>query len=399
MRKTKRKKVEGIFDSSKNVFTSAEKTAKESVDVLVESPHCSKVASYVKNDDTFSKKTFFGVGISSFQNFVLPKSLNLSSGSIVVAHNSSFDDTSLCSDVTGGDVTFTDDIVSTPSYPNILRHKRNDLKKHSNLGSPIKTLTFSPSKFLNTSTGEVIEKLDTSKELSMSHCVSDTEDSGIVLPDSTMNEIVSGIPLTSTPSSKSRRKSTQHVFEIHSENSNCSSSSPIENKDFSETPLVRKFIRNSAPRTPTPFKCPSEGQIFLRTKIKNSVKQGNLSASSSPATGYHRKEMVGCKVLSRKMKKKAVKLEPIGNFRRTLFSDNNTICKIEPGLLELSHLNANDNVFSSVKQESVGKTCHFPKKNGTISTKLNKTWVSVACGQTYDQKMMTAAAKKYMAND
>ena len=331
------------------------------------------------------------IGISGFQNFIWLKSENISSESAVIFTTNDKTENFLTASSTTEDQKEQDGktLALPVVYPNILRHSQKKLLTH-NISSPIKTLTFSPSKFLNGSHNETIDKGD--MELNLDFSTTIGEDSGIVISDCDS----SLLPLTSTPSS--RRKSPHHNVDVHLDHDDVFSST--QEKDHGETPQIEKFLNESMPRTPTPFKCPnlqsdskrtnpdpilttagSYGVLPLPHKISS-----DLLCISPDAIKEESKKISNV----RKMRK-SLALE--NNFRRTLFDETKKFKKHKSCS---SIPRKNDEEFQQNEMLS-GRFINLSQDARRSDANLNQEWVSVACGRSYDQVLMTAAAKSYLS--
>ncbi|XP_078494076.1 uncharacterized protein LOC100185371 [Ciona intestinalis] len=197
-------------------------------------------------------------GISSFQGFELSPPTN----SFL---QKSFDSKSLENE----SFTSKENKSNLSNYcPNILKHvKKEPLLKGTSTpnSSPLKVLEFSPSRFLNTSSEDLKTEavgLDVVRELSFSSF--DVEDSGISGSDGDVTAPISPPSLTSTPKGKRSRRKESLTFltpEIFSSPEFSGTKPPPEAEEEQEdnlmkTPLIRRFLNESTPLTPTPFKCP-----------------------------------------------------------------------------------------------------------------------------------------------
>ena len=346
-------------------------------------------------------------GISSFHHFRLPKSFHVPSGSIFIGiQTKSNEQCSTQDNSIEVESNCTEDLSSSPIYPNILRHNRNDLKKSKLLGSPMKTLTFSPSKFLNTSANENCDKLslDFSKDISMSSNLSDVEDSGIVVSDSSLVEDIGLMPLTSTPSSRSRRKSPQQFIEMLSENDkhSCKASRHLEiEKPFIETPQIKKFLNTSVPKTPTPIKFPSSSEVSLKQEKGLLKGVESIRHSSNYFNELH--NVMDTTSLINKADLKAKTTGQGCRFRRNLF-DEDSRDKNEPRkLLKIECRNSINGKKVILKKHKTAPYGKIASSKTVVrrerAASLSDKWVSVACGRSYDQRIMTAAAKKCMEEE
>lgn len=161
------------------------------------------------------------------------------------------------------------------SQPNIL--KKRDFTPQG----PIKNLPFSPSRFLNQKKlpGDmpVYCKITDSQEEIL--CISTTEDSGIEIPSCDIDSLFTN-PITSTPKLKKPESSAsidynsfEEVLHVGDNSIYSCGDSAYENKKVATTsdkvlfrsPLIRRFINESGPRTPTPFKFRFGKNSFTKT--------------------------------------------------------------------------------------------------------------------------------------
>jgi len=277
----------------------------------------------------------------------------------------------------------------------------NDLKKPKLYGSPIKNLTFSPSKFLNTSTmgNDLSDKLllDTSKDGSVSSNVSDVDDSGIVVSDVTLSDEIGVMPLTSTPSASSRRK-PQKLFENLNKTVDHSTDSS-ENFDsencYIKTPQIRKFLNTSVPKTPTPIKFPKSSEVLIKQE-NGSVKK--LVCKSFSASMCNERSN---NVYKSRTNSNTSVADQSCHFRRNLFNENHNFDKEKIKLIKIeckSSLNCRKLILKKHKTVPYEKMVPvgINKNKRERTTSLNDQWVSIACGRSHDQRIMTVAAKKCM---
>ena len=346
------------------------------------------------------------LGISSFHHFKLPQHLGIPSGSIFVGLQAISKDENVSLSVEKK-LNIPDEVASTPPYPNILRHCRSDLRKPKLFSSPMKSLTFSPSKFFNTSDSPACEKndLDNSRNISMLGCVSDVDDSGISILDTTLADDDEVVPLSSTPSFQSCRKSSPQNVLLQSfsfDSSFDTSESNEYGKSFKEIPQLEAFLHTSAPQTPTPIKFPCG--------VNSSMTEETISFQTTASTSGNDdcnllSDIEDCKIssLSQIVAANSATANQSCRFRRSLFDANNN-CKKKKKLIKIEYR-------SSVNGKKLFLRKHKATPNGMFvrkpsirakrerTTSLTDQWVSVACGRSYDQKLMTAAAKKCMETE
>ncbi|CAK8673177.1 unnamed protein product [Clavelina lepadiformis] len=240
--------------------------------------------------------------------------------------------------------------ISNISYPSILKHKCKDASFISPKSSPMKVLNFSPSRFLNTGKerdrSASLSSCDVVKEQTFSNSSFDVEDSGIGVSDGETTTPLSPPSLTSTPCTKSRRKSSQQTMRnllSSPEHGNVFSdvssiplqSTPICHEDESgiddfKTPLIRKFLNESAPRTPTPFKCPDDSGNEEESSPKSEKKEEPIHSPPllsddcfkrpSPVSWKSKRlRDASVKNKSKKTARKVLHLESGNNIKRNLF--------------------------------------------------------------------------------
>nr|CAB3262933.1 uncharacterized protein LOC100185371 [Phallusia mammillata] len=361
-------------------------------------------------------------GISSFQRF------NMHTNALKVRTNQFQEASAItvkvesCSDA-------KENIPKKLPCPNILKHNRKEIRKNEPLVSPIKTLSFSPSRFLNTSSGDLVSDASSCgvvKELSFaSSSVLESEDSGIGCSYTT--DPLSPPSLTSTPvSSRSRRKSFQKQcpwsptlsISLHDSDvpfQSTPKSSKTDENQGNKTPLICKYLNESTPRTPTPFKCPSsmEEEIELTEDSKH-FDDSFLSPEREPC--FKKPSPVGPdwparrfrtmnRKRSQKTARKALMLEqePTANIptdsllaeRLHRYNDrvstNNTTADIEYSAL-VGNKTIVERQVSPRGKKLVFRTRQ--RRQSDQKSGLDKHWVAVACGHSFDQKVMTEAAKR-----
>lgn len=295
------------------------------------------------------------------------------------------------------------------AFPNILRHKRSNFNLTTLSDSPLKALTFSPSKFFNRSRVDELVLSDYSTHDFLSSSICDLEDSGIVLSENDAVCPISGLPLTSTPSSSSRQKFQQtlkipfdeelHVksdFESISKTLNeRKNDEQLQIEKSIESPVVHRFLKLSVPRTPTPFKNVPD---ISQTSDCILAELSNESSTVKKENGFEIVQHgLESKVESNSSKESICK----NSFRRTLFDRKK--CKSENSYFEVptshNHVLAENKLCLKRKNAlSFGKSICVTKKSKELLkfTPMTSRWVNVACGQSNDQRLMTAAAKQYL---
>ena len=348
---------------------------------------------------------FKPIGISSFKGFIILSALNTSCGNISVIHHNS--NKSVSFNITNNSES-NSNLMSSLALPcpNILRPKRMNLKLNALSHSPMKALTFSPSKFLNRKeTKELIEEQpESSNQVLFSSSTYNLEDSGIVLTESDIHCALPKMPLTSTPSSSSRQKFDQS-FETQLDLEVCCDTSPLQSspntqlKQSTETPALHKFLKASVLRTPTPFKCnkslSNQSDMVLSNSVHRPIevtdtKSQVVTATLKVSPALHVTSSSSCKTGNL-----SVKSSQSNSFRRILFDQE---CKVEKSSFEFQkrmQLN-NKPIFKKENASCFGKPITVTKKSKDQFklTPLTSPWVNVACGQSFDQKVMTAAAKQ-----
>lgn len=344
---------------------------------------------------------------------------------------------------------------SSKVCPNILK---KTAKKEQCLQDPIQKLPFSPSRFLNASVGATSSSslANITKDLNLS-LVSHADDSGIENVTCTDADSLFSLPsLTSTPICKKShrlltpsRKNNQLTSpqklagalstscisaSCESLVDNCVTNMQLDSgaDTIFKTPLIRRYLNESVPFTPTPFKCGSideENDSNYNTRLSTSILRANTDKdevnfclTSSPTV-----RVLGESSRSRNLEKKARKslvldrdwskpsnpLPPREDFPLAVrlsdaykASDPVGFVTLEPLLTSkgkirtqrLSGLLDKRTVVKRLSKKSfITSSRKFAAVQSVKSFKLDKKWVAIACGQTEDQKSMTHAAKKYLA--
>ena len=305
-------------------------------------------------------------------------------------------------------VTFAEDdksIKIVNLYPNILR--RSDLQKGKKaLLSPVKSLAFSPSRFLNIGKFEESHIVsENCKVLSFSG-----EDSGISDMDFTLSS-----PFSLTPRSKSRRKLLSNSVEKSPDkaiairfNSDVMQSTPksVKNNE-NKTPLIQKYLNESVMRTPSPFKCPesreTKPEIFSSNEKKldhGLLMRGDNECFKKPSVTSKRKSPTTSQ--KRKTARKALLLDhPLKSHLRNQHTRAGFLKlsqlqskKSSTGMYDHSSLTEKTAVVEKRKVTPVKSVYFTRRRKADEPVNLSTQWVSVACGKTSDQKDMIAAAKR-----
>lgn len=324
-----------------------------------------------------------------------------------------------------------------PKCPTILKHRRKDESLGKDLPvnvSPIKPLSFSPSRFLNRNgidsiiSSDIKASDEISRELVFPDCTFDIEDSGIGSSDGDASSPLSPPSFTSTPvSGRSKRKCLQKSYDCVplspeqtlSEGPLQSTPKNSEDSQGTKTPVIRKFLHESTPRTPTPFKCPAsdiehEGQDSLPSSSQSdhflSPERDTCFKKPSPV-GPHwsaRKWKNNGRHRTQKTARKALVLEqdvPIASNIHALPDGVPTVNCLSTGThfalmhtseCEPSALVGNKTVTERRVVVSGKKSVYCTRRRKQTDKKkdLDKRWVAVACGHSFDQKVMTEAAKR-----
>lgn len=282
--------------------------------------------------------------------------------------------------------------------PTILKKPLLEKKKLTEK-SPVKPLTFSPSRFLNADLSGS-DKLDCSNKENISFPCSIVEDSGIALSD-----ISSSMSLASTPQNKPQDNSllTKIQTSFSNKKDHFSYFTPLQSTpkaDYrittNQTPLIQKFLNESVLQTPSPFKCPSN---------KLEVREISNKKSPTPTLKKVKKKKCVRKALIHehgfafdcdKIRKNQLKNEDFASPIMKFAKLSSRLCSKMPfiKLHDNSNLIEHSTVVEKKKITPVKSVYFTRRSNNNRSFTLNNQWVSVACGRTTDQIEMVAAAKR-----
>ena len=392
-------------------------------------------------------------GISSFRSFqVTSESVmsikNIMESSVSNDHQTSVTDADIENSVFPGkeNVQVPTAKPNIAPRPAILKHRRHsnnttvklELEKHlfdawpcstpekSLSASPIKSLAFSPSRFFNTSGplhGDLSSSCTAVRELSFASTSSDeVEDSGVCCSETEATTPWSPPSLTSTPiSSRKRDKlkkraktviwktpekiNTHDIDEgMHSppafQSTPKSPNAAVGKDDSFTSPSISRILNESTPYTPSPFKCPNSISVNEEdSPMKKCSNDTSTASLDSPA------------LRTRRSARKALKLEQ----EVCTAGMQNVI--VSPVCLELTSkcisatplYNSSSTSISSGQSALIGEKVavqKFDLRNKSIyrtrsrsakerkQVHLDKHWVSIACGNSINQRIMTEAAKR-----
>ncbi|XP_039251858.2 uncharacterized protein LOC120329326 isoform X1 [Styela clava] len=334
---------------------------------------------------------------------------------------------------------------------------------------PIKNLPFSPSRFLNPDTNSSqSEKEKVTRDLNLSLC-SHPDDSGI--ETSVENDLMFAKALTSTPICKKSRKRLitplkseidavsplkfSHLSESCFSEANTTllkynehTSNDSGNETVFKTPVIRKYLNESGPRTPTPFKCEGKASEKDMGKTSNigtfSPERFNLFNDDKPLPmiGKLSPEVTKLGTLSQRVHPRSLKKarkallldqewsvhesKPLGVMG---VQDDISLASRLPDVNKVDHVGfipfespmsrskirvrncsslVDDGTVVESQKFKIGRKSFYTSHSEIVSRKeevckkwkssieLNKKWVAIACGHSEDQKSMTLAAKNYL---
>ena len=317
----------------------------------------------------------------------------------------------------GSDITHEGTLFN--SFPTILKKSFKD-KKHVVGESPVKSLMFSPSRFLNARLNNS-NKADFDFSSDTSCQFGAVEDSGIVISD-----LSSDLLTSPQPSKCFQHTSHSELSLFNSENEEnfcCPFISPLQstpkNNDKiveNQTPLIQKFLNESVLQTPSPFKCPD----IKDRKLEIGEQSTSLSCINYEQNSGKTSPLQITKAQLKNFKKKTVRKALIRHQTFRYGKDKSCKSPLEENCLssfvkmsnlpikhcrkELPFDKFNDR-STLVEQSTVVKKRKITPMKSVFYTKrfrksssivLNNHWVSIACGQSSDQKDMAAAARRYL---
>ena len=312
---------------------------------------------------------------------------------------------------------------SCSSHPNILRRSEvcKDRDETTSNVSPVKSLSFSPSRFFNIIRNDEISggEQENSKELLLSgSCSNSVEDSGIGASD-----IDTTLPLhsfSSTPRSKQHSRLShwnndkspgrEHTLNF---NVNLVQSTPKStNPDKNNTPTIQKFIDESVMDTPSPFKFSrsqfrkAENVLIKDLKLEEKLMfvEDDFFKRPSPIMFKRNKyETSGRKKSARKAlvldhfihnnKSPQLSTKKKDGFLKVSCSQIKRL-SFRKSSYDHSSLTEKTAVVEKRKITPVKSVYYTRKRKGETKMYLSNQWVSVACGKSSDQKDMIAAAKR-----
>ena len=289
-------------------------------------------------------------------------------------------------------------------HPTILKRTQKSKFLGQFSPSPIKTLTFSPSRFLNIHKCNGFNTSSRCKENSLCNA----EDSGIELFDCDTTALFPSF--TSTP----RAQSNRNIFQ------NSLSTSPLHHRpataggerNDTHTPVIRKFLEESVLQTPTPFKCSEERDNKAENLVLSELKyEDKLLLVGGP--------MVPCcraRKSTSKMETKARKLVrnstcdlknktllwpsvlKAGNAQSKFLKPSRPQVRCSrklPFADSYDHSSLTERTAVVEKRRITPiKSIYFTRRRKHEEPILCRQWVDVACGSSSDQKDMIAAAKR-----
>ena len=315
---------------------------------------------------------------------------------------------------------------STSAQPNILKRSDVSIHKDSSAGplvaSPVKSLSFSPSRFLNVTKDVGVNKSehDISKDLSFSHSSHNVEDSGIGSSD--IDTTLPFPSFSSTPKSKTRcmlhqciRAKSPSKDDALRFNAHLIQSTPkVTNRDENKSPTIQKYIDESVLQTPTPFKCSCDNQdikaenllisnikheenlLFVNDKFfkkpspipykQNRILNSGRKKTARKALVLDHHKIDRKKSLPRPSKQMGFLKVSNCQIKRLLFDDKS---------YDHSSLTEKTTVVEKRKITPI-KSVYYTRKRKAeaVLNNLSTQWVSVACGKSSDQRDMIAAAKR-----
>jgi len=319
--------------------------------------------------------------------------------------------------------------------PTILKCRKNPVKNRIvGSNSPIKNLTFSPSRFLNTSTltnsdhHKKPSQSDTSKELSFDDDPFSIEDSGFVGNcDSDISSSFLPPSLTSTPISKKRngsKASTSPDFLFPSSNSlsfydnssdcedltwlvDSNTSLADETTDSSYSNLISEpstSILKQEDELPTKDSTFSDIHFSFNDQFSvfdpDDLESINLVPLGNDQNMKIDHQSKAASQSLRKSVRKSLILEEFSSINTPSSSPHIS----SPNLSQtISNLNYEQSTLIGDKtvverrvlapgKKSIYRT--WPKRISEKGIVFDKNWVQIACGRSFDQKVMTEAAKR-----